>query len=72
MVLPACGRNRGCGSFGTLAIGRDAGSAVFGDGVGVAFRVLGTGGFMDIQYHLRTNAVHGRSGVPLRLGVQVF
>jgi hypothetical protein len=49
-------------------VGTDATTAVIGAGAGLRFRAFRTGAFLDVQYHWRTNAAHGRHAVPLRLG----
>ncbi len=51
--------------------GSDATSAILGTGVGVEvergrFRL-----FADVQYHWRSNAIYGRSALPLRLGLRL-
>lgn len=55
----------------TLFGGSDATSAILGTGVGVEaeqgrFRL-----FADVQYHWRSNAIYGRSALPLRLGMRL-
>ena len=52
-------------------VGTDATTAVLGGGLGLRFRVLRVGAFVDVQYQARTTATHGRHAVPVRLGFRL-
>jgi hypothetical protein len=48
--------------------GTDATTGVLGAGAGLRFRLIVFASFVDVQYQWRTNAIHGRHALPVRLG----
>ncbi len=57
--------------FGDLNIfgGSDATTTILGGGIGIEARLGWLQFFSDVQYNWRSNAIYGRSAIPVRVGL---